>query len=627
MSTRAASQFGFASLDLRSLALARVTLGVCMLWDLSGYLGHAREWLSDAGVLPRWAVIQHSGGAVRWSLFFIDGHPVFAGLLLAASMVASIAFIVGYRTRLAAVLCWVACISVDARNPFLGSSGELLLRMLFFWFAFLPSGAVYSFDSAMHTGAQAQSTSPRPFSDFASLGLLVQIACVYMFTAALKRGATWHQEASAVYYALHVDYLARPWTRCLWAMPGLLKALTSITLWAEWFCPLVLFLPAVIDSERVTRFVRLGACSALIVFHMALVATFELGRFPWICIAAWCALLPDLFWTKIESFTRRPIQYSQIFYDGECGFCFRMARWVRTFLAISEMPIVPAQHDHLALERMIADNSWVVRDESGQLHTCFDAWLTLCRLSPIGRWFVPLLSTSWPHRMGTALYRWVASHRAQLGGYTRCLDGAPAMRLESESPKFRGVVSLSLCVVMVVTVAVNIAALDPISIKLPRVIESGVQALRLDQRWSMFAPDPPRARLRLGAVGELSSHREIDLFRNGRPFSMERTVGLHEVFTDVFGIKWAEHLTNPEKHKWMRPHYAAYLCRRWNRSHSNAMQIKRIKLYTIRGPDFPPPKRKNQTGRIVHGLLIDHACGQGVTAAEWGREPGLYCAR
>ena len=49
------------AVDLRSLALFRVALGTCLLIDLAGHIPQIDDFYTDAGILPRDALISQFG--------------------------------------------------------------------------------------------------------------------------------------------------------------------------------------------------------------------------------------------------------------------------------------------------------------------------------------------------------------------------------------------------------------------------------------------------------------------------------------------------------------------------------------------------------------------------------------
>ena len=154
--------------------------------------------------------------------------------------------------------------------------------------------------------ARTRSAFPTGISSVGTAAIIVQLACMYFFTALLKTAPSWRSDFSAVYYALAGDHYTTPLGLKLLAYPRLLAVLTAGSIVLEFCGPLLLF------SPFGQRWVRTLVPLAMIGFHLGLVLTMTLGTFPWICIVAWGAILPPSVWdrfgrplTSREAFTSR----------------------------------------------------------------------------------------------------------------------------------------------------------------------------------------------------------------------------------------------------------------------------------------------------------------------------------
>jgi hypothetical protein len=280
-------------LDLRSLAVFRIGLGVLLLADLVGRAADLGAHYTDEGVLPRSAI-----AAPRYvSLHLLGGSADFEGALFLLAGLCALALLVGWWTRLATAASWFLLMSLHARNPMVLQGGDTLLRLLLFWGMFLPLGARWSLDGLRRGG--------RPPGDAVvsagSAALVLQICFVYWFSAALKSDPAWRSEGTAVYYALSLDQFATPLARYLLGFPGLLRGLTFATLAIEAAGPALLFVPF-----RTAR-VRLAVVVGFVLFHLVgLRLCLELGPFPWVCAVAWLALVPGRFWDRVAARIRRP---------------------------------------------------------------------------------------------------------------------------------------------------------------------------------------------------------------------------------------------------------------------------------------------------------------------------------
>jgi len=163
--------------------------------------------------------------------------------------------------------------------------GDDMVRLTLFWSLFLPLGAHYGVDAGRARSAGNQ-LSAKEATGIAPLAFLLQLGSVYVASVFYKYDPIWTVEHTAVHYALSLDSYTRPWARSLLEMPRLLEALTVGTLLLEALGPLLLFVPWRVDR------LRLVALALFWSFHLGLLATMQLGLFPWMAMAIWLAVLP-----------------------------------------------------------------------------------------------------------------------------------------------------------------------------------------------------------------------------------------------------------------------------------------------------------------------------------------------
>lgn len=277
-------------LDTRSLALTRVALGALCLIDVLVRFEDLQFFLTDAGAIPRVAVIEELARSEHLSLYMASGHALWVSLLLVVQGLAAVCFAVGYRTRLANLVLWVLVVSLHVRGGILLQSGDVVMRLLLFWSLFLPMGARLSLDDL-----RRRPTGPPPAQvlGLATAAFGVQLAVVYIFTALLKSDSVW-SNGEAVYYALQIDHFAKqPFADLLLGQPWALDLLTPATWYWEIVGPWLLLVPVLRGPAR--SFVVGG----FVCLHLGFFAGLEIGLFPWICIAGWLALLPGWFWERV----------------------------------------------------------------------------------------------------------------------------------------------------------------------------------------------------------------------------------------------------------------------------------------------------------------------------------------
>ncbi len=568
-------------LDTRSLALFRVLLGATLVADLLFRASDIPTFYTDNGVLPRAPLVGQYIDPFHVSFHLASGAASVQYALFAVALLCALAFIFGFRTRLATFLSWLLLLSLHNRNFMVLSGSDQLLRLLLFWAMFLPVGASYSLDRALVNARRPRAddrptpTSGRTFVSVGSAAFILQICCVYLFSAVLKSDPAWWREGSALYYALSIDYLTTPLAKMLLQFPSVVRVLSWLSIALEAAAPALLFVP------RVQPRLRTLVVLVFMLFHLGMLPFLTLGTFPFVSVAAWAALLPTRFWEKRLAHARRRAGTTTIYYDGDCGFCRRALEVVRTFLAIGETRVVRAQDEAEIDAEMRRLNSWIIVTESGERKSKFDAFVHLCRLSPVARVFAPLLAWRPVMRLGTRIYEWVARSRAGLG--------RPAARLRPERPFLRATVisNLVAAVLLAYVLAWNVGTITDYRWGVPESARWFGVLFRLDQQWGMFAPFPRKSDGWLVIPGTLAGGAEVDLFRDGAPVSWEKPARVSALFANAYRQKYMENLLDARLSGVLLL-YGQHLCRAWNAEHSGGETLNSFEINYVEELTPPP---------------------------------------
>jgi predicted DCC family thiol-disulfide oxidoreductase YuxK len=563
------------SLDLRSLALFRIALGAVLLGDLIVRASDLTVFYTDFGVLPRAALLDKFSPAPRFSIHLMSGQLLVEGLLFLLAGVFALMLLFGVRTRLATFASWFMLVSIQTRNPAILQGGDVYLRMLTFIGIFLPLGALYSVDAALAAGEPEEKRS-RAFRYFSTpgLALIVQVGLVYAFAALLKTAPEWRTEHSAVYYALSIQQMSTPFGRFLLHFPKLLPWLTRGTLVQEGILPLFVLTPILAGPAR------LLAVLQIVAFHTGLGLSIRLGHFPYIACMAAVPLLPTWFWER--AWVQRLMPWStgkataglgvRIYYDGECSFCSKLVRILRTFLIVPKLELIPAQEFPVTELEMHQQRSWILVESDGQRFYRWQAAAQLVSHSPVFSWLAPLMRWGAAAKVGERWYAGIEEHRKQLSRHSEWIKGSP-LNLNT-SP---AVTVFALLLIAYISLW-NLSSVTRIPFQ-PWQDAMGV-TLDLDQRWDMFSPNPLTYDGWYAIEGHLRDGRSANVLHPRQPFTYEQPASIADEYKNERWRKYLMNLSLPENTEY-RLYYGRYLCRSWNvwRSPSDPATLMSFEIY------------------------------------------------
>ena len=204
----------YLQIDLRSLALGRIVLGLVLIGDLLRRVPWLRDFYSNLGLIPNHTVLWRPPFPRIFSFLFMASLPEESAIWFLIALVCFLCFTVGYRTRLFHLLSFAMTTSLHNRILFAENWGGVAIGALMVWTAFLPLGRRLLRRRAAGQPARAPRRDARrarpagvpppderQTTSLAALGLLLQIAVIYWFNFLHKSGPTWH-DGTAVHYVL-----------------------------------------------------------------------------------------------------------------------------------------------------------------------------------------------------------------------------------------------------------------------------------------------------------------------------------------------------------------------------------------------------------------------------------------
>ena len=548
------------SLDLRSLALFRIGLALVLLGDLLVRSFDLTAFYTDWGVLPRAALLDKFAPADRFSIHLISGQPIFQEALFLLAAFFAVMLLLGVKTRWAALASWFMLVSIQNRNLEILQGGDVYLRLLAFWAIFLPIGAMYSVDSALDTADSKPDSYASKYSHFSvpGIALMLQVAFVYAFAVLLKSGSAWHEEHSAVYYALSIQQMATPLGHFLLHFPKLLPWLTRETLVHEGTIPFLLLMPFLFGPVR--------TCGVLFIFmlHLGLGLSIRLGHFPWIAGMAALPLLPAWFWdTAIPGSLRARFAEAgsglRLCYDELCPFCKKMACILRTFFMLPAAEVVPLRDSSATWNEMYEQRSWMVIELDGKRRYGFDGFVSALGYSPIFSWLTSFCKLHIVARIGDLCYRWVQSRREKLSEATLWLKVRPARR------RTLWLVNLLAFVLILYVFLWNVSTVT--HIPFPPSQDKLAITLDLDQQWDMFSPYPLTYDGWYVIEGRLRDGSDVNVLHPNQTVSFDQPRSIADQYKNERWRKYLMNLSLPE-HADYRLYYGRYFCRSWNTGRS-----------------------------------------------------------
>lgn len=283
----------------RGLAVTRVVLGfivwtqLLVNWSDRHYTwGDGAAWTSSIR------------GARPWPGFlgvFLQSDGRTFDALYALTIVAGLLLMLGLWTRGAAALTLFLWMSLYVSNPFVGSGGDAVLRMVLLYVCFTDAGRHLSVDAWLRARRGAvRPVLPSWFStavhNVAVVLIVHQVVMVYVGSALWKVQSPLWLEGRAVYYPLQTEAYS-PWR-------DLLHPLTSaepIVLAATWTAVVVQLLFPVMLLYRSTRLLGLVVVTGM---HVGIGVLMGIMYFSLVMIAVDMMLVSDASWRRAGAWLR-----------------------------------------------------------------------------------------------------------------------------------------------------------------------------------------------------------------------------------------------------------------------------------------------------------------------------------
>lgn len=283
----------------RGLAVTRIVLGL-IVWtqllvnapDRHYTWGDGTAWSDPIRRLDSWPTFLGSFVAADGRLF---------DLLYLATILAGFLLMLGWHTRTMTIATLLLWLSMYTTNPFVGSGGDAVLRMVLLYLCFTESGAFWSLD------ARRGRPAPRlpewfgtTLHNLAVVLIIHQVVIVYVASALWKVQSPVWLDGTAVYFPLQVEAYS-PWR-------DLLHPITSaepIVLAATWVSVAIQLMFPVLLLYRPLRAIALLMITGM---HLSIGLAMGIMYFSLVMIAVDMMLVSDVTWRRIERELRRRLR-------------------------------------------------------------------------------------------------------------------------------------------------------------------------------------------------------------------------------------------------------------------------------------------------------------------------------
>jgi hypothetical protein len=523
----------YGRFDHRSLGLARIYMGLLFLHDLVRRLPDISVWYSNDGILPNHTVLWRPHSEYMFSFFFAASRTDEAAVMFVLCAAVFVAFTIGYRTRLTHALSFACLVSMAYRQAFLENGGDIALKVLCAWTLFLPMGARFSVDALRESLAARRERTvteldvppalPDPkkhgAASIAFFALLLQLAVIYYFNAANKRGWTWRQ-GSAVHYCLYQErmitwfsYLVRDHIPL-----RVSRFLSHGTLAMEYSTPLLLLTP--VGYVRTRRI----AIVLLTLMHLGFAACLNLGQFSFNMIGFYPLLLSAQDWDYLAArFGSSPKRARRVLVRESSPIAFSFARLLSRLDSFRRLTFVPASDEPGA-------GAWEVEDVSRSPPVRMRGTRAVAQCIaalPGGSLVAWLLRFGPVAGIGDGILRMLAKRERTIARWFRLLPAgalAPRRVERSNHPptparvflrrRLANLRELSVVVLLVCCATQLFVENNAIPQRLkphqPRWMTQVVWYGRLTQGWQMFSPDAPTGERQLYVDAVTFSGRHVD---------------------------------------------------------------------------------------------------------------------
>ncbi len=234
--------------SLYAAAACRIGTGLAVLGLLVANFTTRDLWVGQASI---WAEPARAISRFPELAVLKDVSSDILTVVYVVTMLAALAFVLGWRTKAANVVTFIGFIAIVGQNPVVGGQGDNLVRLTLLWLLLMRTAEHWSLDSRRRRADSKRSRTddalPRWLStslhNLALVALAVQTILVYTAAGLDKISQVTWQHGTALYYTMQLpEYRPFPWLSDLLSSSSVVLAVITYTvlLVQLFFAPLLL---------------------------------------------------------------------------------------------------------------------------------------------------------------------------------------------------------------------------------------------------------------------------------------------------------------------------------------------------------------------------------------------------
>jgi hypothetical protein len=282
--------FFYKTTDATALCFFRVVFGFFLFLNGISLVEDFHEWygVGDSALVPLADSLRFYSN-FRINIFtWLSPTEMSAWFVLVTYIVTSLFVMIGFKTRISTILCFVLMVSLQNRNYAILNSGDTLMRCMLFLMMFAPIHVKYSVDAWM------REKNGVPYNSQISILTIrlmqLQFSLVYLATTLFKlKGYDW-VDGTAVYYTSRLINFQRFVLPIVFDFPSFVK-------FATWSA---LFIEFAMGTLVWVKELRIPVLIGGLLLHLGIEVSMSIGFFEWVMIAAYILFLEprEVFWLR-----------------------------------------------------------------------------------------------------------------------------------------------------------------------------------------------------------------------------------------------------------------------------------------------------------------------------------------